>query len=189
MSKRIFVVHGWDRGPDKDWMPWAKRELERRGFEVILLSMPDPDYPKINTWVEHLRKEVGKPSENTILVGHSIGCQTILRYLENLPEGQKVDRVICVAGWFSLTPEATPSDEEKTIVKPWIETPMDLEKIRSKANSFAAIFSDNDPYVPYEENSEIYKKKLGAEIILQKGMGHFSEDTGATELPVLLHVL
>lgn len=49
MKKNIFVVHGWEGGPDKDWMPWAKRELERKGYEVHLLSMPDPDYPKINT--------------------------------------------------------------------------------------------------------------------------------------------
>lgn len=188
-NKRIFVVHGWEGGPDKDWMPWAKRELEKKGFEVMVPAMPDPDYPKINTWVEYLRKEVGKPDENTILVGHSMGCQAILRYLETLQEGEKVDKVICVAGWFSLTPEAAPSDKERAIARHWIETPIDFEKIRSKTSSFIAVFSDNDSYVPYEENAKTYKEKLGAEIILQKGMGHFSEDTGITELPVLLELV
>lgn len=118
-----------------------------------------------------------------------MGCQTILRYLETLPEEEKAGEVVCIAGWFSLAPEAAPSDEEKAIVRPWIKTPIDLEKIRSKASSFIAVFSDNDPYVPYEENAKTYKEKLGAEIILEKGMRHFSKDTGVTELPVLLHVL
>lgn len=188
-AKRVLIIHGWGGGPDKDWMPWAKRELEKRGFEVHLLSMPDPDYPKINTWVEHLRKEVDKPDGGTILVGHSMGCQTILRYLETLQEGEKVDKAICVAGWFSLTPEAAPSNREKAIARPWIETPIDFEKIRSKANSFIAVFSDNDPYVIFEENAKTYREKLEAEIIVQKDMGHFSEDTGVTKLPILLELI
>lgn len=185
-NKRIFVVHRWEGGPDKDWLPWVKRELSGKSYEVNLLSMPDPDYPKINIWVEYLRKEVGKPDENTILVGHSIGCQTILRYLETLPEDKKLDKVIFVAGWVSLTPLALRTTEEREIVKPWHETPIDFDKARLHANRFIAIFSDDDPYMPYEENAKTYKEGLGAEIILQKGMGHFTGDTGITELPIVL---
>lgn len=121
INKKIFIVHGWDGGPDKDWMPWTKRELSKRGHEVHLLSMPDPDYPKINPWVEHLRKEVGKPSKNTILVGHSMGCQTILRYLETLQEDEKIDRVVLVAGFGLHLTGLT--EEEKIVAGPWVETP------------------------------------------------------------------
>lgn len=187
MNKKIFIVHGWEGGPDRDWMPWAKKELEQRGYEVVLLSMPDPDYPRINTWVKYLKKEVGKPSKNTILVGHSMGCQTILHYLETLQEGEKVDKVVLIAGFGQYLTGLT--EEEKTVARPWVETPIDFEKIRSKASSFIAVFSDNDPYVPYEGNAKIYKEKLGAGIILDKGMGHFSEDTGVTELPILLELI
>lgn len=186
-NKKIFVVHGWEGGPDKDWMPWAKRELERRGFEVIVPAMPDPDYPKINTWVEHLRKEVGKPDGNTILVGHSIGCQTILRYLETLQEGEKIGRVVLVAGFGQYLTGLT--EEEKTVAGPWVETPIDFEKVKARADSFVALFSDNDPFVPPEENSRLFEEKLGAKIIIQKDKGHFKGDEGATELPILLDVL
>lgn len=187
MNKKIFIVHGWEGGPDKDWMPWAKRGLEQKGYNVVLLSMPDPDYPKINAWVEYLRKEVGKPDENTILLGHSMGCQTILRYLETLQEDEKVDRVVLVAGFGQHLTGLT--EEEKIVAGPWVETPIDFEKVKAKANSFVAVFSDNDLYVPYEENSKTYKEKLGTKIILQKGMGHFSEDSGVTELPILLELV
>lgn len=188
MTKRIFVVHGWEGGPDNDWMPWAKRELSKKGYEVHLLSMPTPEYPRIDIWVGYLKKEI-EPGEGNILIGHSIGCQTILRYLATLPEDQKFDKVIFVAGWVSLTSLALRTPEEQEIVKPWYETPIDFDKARLHTNRFMAVFSDNDPYVPYEENAKAYQEKLGAEIILQKGMGHFNEEAGVTRLPVLLELL
>lgn len=184
MKKRVFVVHRWEGGPNKDWLPWAKRELSPKGYEVHLLSMPTPEHPKIETWVPYLAKAIGEPSKNTILIGHSIGCQTILRYLESLPKGRGVAKVILVAGSGSYLTGLT--DEEKLVAKPWLETPIDLSTVRTKANDFVAIFSDNDPYVPLEENAKTYKEKLGAEIIIKHNMGHFEGDDGVTELPIVL---
>lgn len=184
MKKRVFVVHRWEGGPDKDWLPWAKRELEKKRYEVNLLSMPTPEYPKIETWVPYLAKIIGEPSKNTILIGHSIGCQTILRYLESLPEGTKVDKVILVAGAVSYLTGL--NDEEKLVAKPWLEIPIDLSKARTKANNFVAIFSDNDPFVPLKKNSRLFTEKLGAEIVIKHNMGHFEGDDGVTELPIAL---
>ena len=186
MGKRIFIIHGWDGSPQNDWMPWARTTLEANGFEVHIPTMPNPEYPKIKDWVDCLAKEVGESDENTILVGHSIGAQTILRYLETLPKEKKIDKVIFVAGFQVLKPEATPSEKDKEIVKPWLTTPIDFEYVKLKANSFICVFSDNDPDVPYEENAQVYKEKLGAKIILEHAMGHFSQDVGVTELPILL---
>lgn len=184
MKKRVFVVHRWDGGPDKDWLPWAKRELSSKGYEVYLLSMPMPEYPKIETWVPYLVKAIGEPSKNTILIGHSIGCQTILRYLESLSEGGRVDKVILVAGFGSYLTGLT--DEEKLVAKPWLETPIDFNKVRTKANDFVAIFSDNDPFVLLKKNSRLFKEKLQAEIIIAHNMGHFKGDDGITQLPIVL---
>lgn len=184
--RRIIIIHGWGGSPEKDWMPWAKSEFEKRGYDVLIPEMPDPDKPEMRAWVLRLASLLDLVDEDTVFIGHSVGCQTILRYLEGLPEGQKVGQVICVAGWFKLTGL---EPEEEPIAKPWFDTPLDFKKIRNKVDSFVAIFSDNDPYVPYEENAKTYADKLGAEIILQQGMGHFSEDFGVTELPVLLELL
>src|SRR3989344_4404088 len=63
--------------------------------------MPNTDKPKINAWISHLKKIIGKPNKDTILIGHSIGCQTIMRYLEKENFNDKVN-VIFVAGWFKL---------------------------------------------------------------------------------------
>lgn len=188
-DKEIYIVHGWEGSPRNDWMPWAKKELTKLSYEVHIPEMPDTSHPKISTWVAFLKKVIKNPNKKTILIGHSIGCQTILRYLETLPENQKVDKVILVAGWITLTPMTTRTKEEQEIVKPWFETPIDLKKVKQQANSFIAIFSDNDPYVPYKENSKTYHEELDAKIILQKDQGHFSEDAEITKLPILLELL
>lgn len=186
--KRIFIVHGWGGSPENDWIPWAKTELEKLGHEVHVLSMPSPEHPKLDEWITHLHKEITSVDENTILIGHSMGCRTILGFLEELPEGQKADKVILVAGWVNLSPAAIEDEEAKEIYQAWIKRNTDYENVKSHANSFIALFSDNDPYVPFEENSKTYIEKLGAKIIMVPNMGHFSKDTGV-ELPILIDLI
>lgn len=184
--KRVFLVHGWEGSPENCWFPWLKRELEARGFEVYAPAMPDTDHPKIEPWVSTLKEQVGEPDEGTYLIGHSIGCQTIMRYLQGLPEDTRVGGVIFVAGWISLTPMATRDEKDKKIVEPWYNEPLYFDKIKQKTDNFVAIFSDDDPYVPQEKNVNTYKEKLGAKIIVESGKGHFSDDDGVTEIPIVL---
>ena len=185
MSKRVFIVHGWDGNPGEGWFPWLKSELESSGFEVHVPEMPDPSSPDITAWVGHLTEMVGTPDANTYFVGHSIGCQTILRYLQQC--GSPVGGVVCVAGWFTLSELET--EEEKVIGKPWVETPIDFEKIRSVCPSITAVFSDDDEVVPLEANRSVFTEKLGATIIMETGKGHFSGSDGVTELPSVLEAI
>lgn len=92
-SRRAFIIHGWSGSPGEGWLPWLGRELEQRDFSVVRPAMPSTDAPKINAWVEHLRDIVGFVDAHTYFVGHSIGCQTILRYLETLPRDSRVGGV------------------------------------------------------------------------------------------------
>ena len=98
--KRVFLVHCWGGKPEGGWYSWIKDELERRNIKVIIPKMPNPVAPEINSWVNTLEKSVGKADENTYFIGHSVGCQTILRYLETI--NQNVGGVLFVAGWFNL---------------------------------------------------------------------------------------
>lgn len=182
--KRAFLIHGWSGLPDSSWRPWLKRELEAHGYVVESLAMPDTDDPRIETWVSFLAAAVGVPDEETILVGHSIGCQAILRYLATLPEGQRISVAYLVGGWFSKLTNSD-SEEELRISKPWRETPINFENVKRATKSIVAIFSDNDPYVPLE-NEVAIREKLGAKTIVVSKMGHIGEDDGVTELPVLL---
>ncbi len=171
--KRVIIVHGWNGSPDRDFFPWFKDELVKKGYEVVAPVMPETDHPKIENWVPYLAKTVGEVREDDVLLGHSLGCQTILRFLEGLPAGQKVGKVILVAGFGSYLKGLT--KEEQLIAQPWIDIPLNLDKVQKKAKSFVAVFSDNDPFVPLEENRKLFEEKLGAEVIIEHDKGHFNE--------------
>lgn len=186
MKKRAFIVHGWAGYPEEGWFPWLKGKLEKRGFEVKVPKMPSPDEPKINEWVSHLSKVVGQSDKDTYFVGHSIGCQTIMRYLEQLPEESKVGGVVFVAGWVNRL-DGDLSQEEKDIAKPWLETPIDLLKVAKKSPKFVAIFSDNDDWVRLAgENEKIFRDQFNAKIIVEHGKGHFSGSDNVSKLPSAL---
>lgn len=188
MQKRAFIIHGWDGYPEEGIFPWLKKELQNRGFVVFDPSMPDPLRPQIEAWVQYLKEQVGTPDENTILFGHSIGAQTILRYLESLPEDEKIGGAVFLAGWIHLTDEANETDEDAEIAKPWLETPINWEAVKSHAQKFIGIFSDDDPLVPVSD-ARIFESELVAKIIIEHGKEHFSGSSGIKELPSALEAL
>lgn len=182
--KRVFIVHRWDGKPEGDWYPWLKRELEKKDFLVTVPAMPEPDEPKMETWIPYLADVVGHTDGETYFVGHSIGCQTIIRYLETLSADTRIGGAVFVAGWYNLRNLET--EEEERIAGPWVITPHDDEKLKKiLKNKSVAIFSDNDPFV-MEENKEQWRKNVGAEIIVEHKKGHFSESDGIKELPIVL---
>jgi hypothetical protein len=183
MRKRAFIIHGWDGHPKEGWYPWLKTELKKRGFVVQVPEMPDTGEPKISEWVAKLKQVVGKPDKNIYFVGHSIGCQAILRYLESLGEGEKAGGAIFVAGWFTLTGLET--EEEWETAKPWLETSVDFAKVRRHCDKFTAIFSDNDEFVEMK-NKMMFEEKLGAKTLVERQKGHFREEDGVAELPSVL---
>lgn len=183
--KRVFIVHRWDGRPDDDWYPWLKGELEKSGFEVFVPAMPETERPQIEKWVPTLAKAVGRVDEETYFVGHSVGCQTIIRYLETLKHESKIGGAIFVAGWFSLNVE---TDEEREIAKPWLERKVDFSKVNQTTDNFVAIFSDSDPYVP-KENEAFFRDNLHARTIMLSQRGHFTKGDGVSELPEVVDEL
>ncbi|KKQ77933.1 MAG: hypothetical protein A3A96_04125 [Candidatus Zambryskibacteria bacterium RIFCSPLOWO2_01_FULL_39_39] len=183
--KRVFIIHGWDGYPEEGCFPWLKKELEDKGFQVFNPAMPDPLNPQIETWVPFLSNQIGVPDQDTYLIGHSIGAQTILRYVETLPDNTKIGGAVFLAGWVNLTDEAFEDEKDAEIGKPWLKIPIDWIKVKSHTNKFTAIFSDDDPLVPMSD-SEIFKEKLGAEIIIENNKGHFSGSDGIKKLQSLL---
>lgn len=179
--KRIFVVHGWGGSPRGGWHPWLKMELEKLGCHVFNPEMPDTDAPTIEKWVSHLSKVVGVPDKETFFIGHSIGCQTILRYLETI--SMPVGGALFVAGWFNL--ENLESDKEREIAKSWIETPVDVEKIQKILPKSILVISDNDPYGALEENKQKFAE-LGSKIVVLHNAGHITVVDGFSEVPMLV---
>lgn len=187
-KKRAFIIHGWGGDPSEGWLAWLKNQLEAQGFIVSVPAMPDTDHPKIEAWVETLRNLVGSVDEQTYFIGHSIGCQAILRYLATLPENQKAGGAVLVAAWLHLTDETWDEDYTREIAESWLQTPIDFDKIRNTTLEMVAIQSDNDPYVPFADAEE-FNKFLGAKIIIEHNAGHISGEDGIISLPNALTAL
>ncbi len=187
--KRVFIIHGWEGYPEEGWFPWLKEELEDRGFEVHVPQMPDAANPRIEGWVPAITKEVGIPDKNIYLVGHSMGCQAIARYIETLAEDIKIGGAIFVAGFFKRLTGLEDDAETQMLRKHWLETPLDLGKVKKHLRNSVAIFSDNDPFVPLD-NQDDFRDKLNSKITVEHSMGHFSGPTDkVTELPIVLEEL
>lgn len=140
--------------------------------------MPTTNSPTLVEWIEKLNELIDKVDKNLFLIGHSLGCITILRFLEQLKEDTKIGGVILVAspinncGFLEL--------------QEFFEPPLDYNKVKEKAKHFTLIHSEDDPIVSIDQAHEL-KEKLDAKLILKQGLSHITgstEDAGSvTELP------
>jgi predicted alpha/beta hydrolase family esterase len=186
--RRVFIFHGWDGYPEEGWFPWLKKELESRGFEVVVPQLPHPEEPRIEPWVSKVRETVGIPDKDTYLIGHSMGCQAIIRFLEKLPEGVDIGGAVFVAGFLKQLTNLESDELVGDVVREWLSAPIDLKKVKSHLEKSIAIFSDNDPYVPVDNKAE-FEEELGSKIIIEHGKGHFSGSTGTVECPPALRAV
>ena len=187
--KKLIIVHGWDGFPEDSWYPWLKIEMEQSGFKVIVPQLPNPGSPRIKTWVPALADAVGTPDQNTYFVGHSMGCQAIVRYIEGLPEGLKIGGAVFVAGFFNHLTDIGDDDNSQETERDWLSKKPDLQKVREHLLKSVALFSDDDPFVPLD-NLDDFRDILHSEILIQHAKGHFNKNRDhTTELPIVVEKL
>ena len=177
--KRVISIHGWGGYPDEGWRPWLRKELDKNNIVLVNPEMPETETPTLQKWVSHLSSTIGVPDKDTCLVGHSLGCITILRYLETLKDDQGIGGAILVAG-FGKDLEY---DGYKGELSSFFKDPIDWEKIKKHSGKFFIVYSDNDPFVPKQYADEL-GEKLNVAPIVQHNMKHFSGDDGITKLPI-----
>ncbi len=174
VKKQVFILHGWGDYYNKGWFSWLEKKLKKNGFDAVALNMK-PQPPILEAWKNILSKSVKNLDENTYFVGHSAGVMTILSYISELPENINVGGVVMVAGWTD--------DLEMDELKNFFEKSLDWNKVKEHCNKFVYIYSDNDPYVK-TYHAKIFKEKLNAKLILEKGKKHFSYEDGVNELQI-----
>ena len=167
--KRVFIIHGYTGHPGKSWFPWLKRELNALGVKTVVPAMPEPDNPRLSKRLSYLRQTIGKPDINTYLVGHSLGCAAILRYLEALENGYKIGGAVLVAGF------AEPIHLHE--LDGFTAGHWDDNAIKKASNRLVAINSDDDPHVPLEMGEHI-RDRFGAELIIMHNAQHINEKAG-----------
>ena len=188
-AMRLCIIPKLGGTPQTAWYPWLCSELRRRDpcpFAPILTpSMPEENAPEIGAWVGGLAKALG-PWEvtlgRTILVGHSVGCQAILRYLATRASDVTVAGVLCVAGWWAL-------DTPTSALEPWVKTPFDYARARVAAGKISVLISDNDPHTTdSDENCRTWESRVGANVVVAPGAGHFDRQKEPRVLRTLLEL-
>ena len=196
--KTIVIVHGWTGSSKRDWMRWLARELRAQGFRVIVPDMPIPRAPVPIVWVPYLKHAVGTIDENTFFVGHSVGCQAIMRMLAR--QDRKSGGAIFVAGFFKTKDflrshpwlksfqnfYSMPYHVAAKYVIRWWETRFDYARLRKNIPKSVVILSDNDHVVDEKLNAELFHKHLNSEIIIIKNGGHLTGPEGFRQFPMLV---
>ncbi|SMB89528.1 hypothetical protein SAMN05660772_01337 [Pasteurella testudinis DSM 23072] len=172
----IYIVHGYTASVDSNWFPWLKTTLENKGITTTVLPMPESHNPNDEAWLAYLKNNI-TISKNTILVGHSLGCIAILKYVEQLPITQKIRGVVLVSG-FAEKVDTLPELDQ------FNQNPTNYHDLIIKIQTRIVIASLNDEIVPYHY-SERLKERLQAEYYTLQNGGHFLDRDGFSEFPLV----
>lgn len=182
-KSNIFIFHGTEGHPQENWFPWLKRELEVKGYNVIVPQFPSPPViaAKIAEWFVVLKSYEQYINEETVFVGHSLGGVFTLRVLEKLDHPVKA--AIFVGAPIGVRPILN-YDRDNS----FSGFDFDWDAIKSKAKNFVVYQSDDDPYVGLDNGKEL-AKHLGIELSFIPNAGHFNKRAGYTEFEDLKNKL
>ena len=155
-----------------------KQKLEEKGCRVFVPKFPTPEGQSLDAWFKVLEDYRKYIDENSIFIGHSLGCMFSLRVLEKL--GHKVRGVFLVAGMVGIKPIVNYTTDYA-----FGGFDFDFEIIRKKSDHFTVFHSDNDPYVGLA-NGEKLAEYLGVSLTFIPNAGHFNAKAGYLTFPDLL---
>ena len=185
----IVIVHAFGGSPKKFWYPALCKHFDSEAT-VIVPYLPGGAAPVISEWLSYLQAIVqeatAQEGAKLYLVGHSLGCNAILRMLaaeDAVATLRCLRGVLCVAGWLSI-------DEPWLEMEPWCHPRPDLAAARRTLESLGArltlLVSDNDRFTrDHESNRREWRRGLGARSVLCPGRAHW----GGRKQPVVLSEL
>ncbi len=161
----VVILHGYTGRNDKNFIPWLKTELEKRGAKVQAPQLPNTDDPVVMDQVEFVLNNV-KFDENTILVGHSLGGLVAMKVLEKLPK--PIHKLVLVAPatlkqFYAPGEDINPkTGKQKAFIKSF-DYKFDYGKISQQAKSKVILQDDNDTpsRVP---SMQLIAEKIGADL-------------------------
>lgn len=177
---RLLVVPRWSGHEDSDYYPWLRQRLVEAGFAGELVGAPllPPSAPDLAATVAAVHERLGtaEQAERTLVLGHSVGAQAVMRAVAELPEGSSVGAVLLVAGWWDV-------DRPWPTIVPWIETPFAWDRTRAAARRCVVLLSTNDPFTADATRTRrLFEERLGADVRVHEGAKHFN----ASEEPAVL---
>ncbi|MBB1079280.1 serine hydrolase family protein [Limosilactobacillus sp. STM2_1] len=173
---KAYLIHGTSTRDD-DWFPWLE-EAAKPLIDIDRLWLPNPDWPIQSEWNQAVDKQIS-PHNGLILIAHSLGCITALRYIE---QHQINDARLLLVGAFDKSLPAYPQLDKFMVPAP------KYQQILPKISKATIITAKDDPIAPYKNSIDI-AKKIRANLIVQDHGGHFLSSDGFTTFPLALREL
>lgn len=171
--RRVYLIHARGAHPNSYWYPWVRTNLEKLDFDVQTPHLPGIRRPKQAEWLPRLGKLISRVDLDTYFIGHGVGCQAALRFLNTMPKNVRCGGVVLVAGWVCTPSYDIGSRDQIAVYKDWLVPSLDLSTVARRSHRFTAIFSNNDTHVP-RDNWTACRKKLKATVVIKSDAGHFA---------------
>lgn len=170
----IYLVHGYTASVDSHWFPWLENTLVKQYPQVKFtrVAMPNSSAPEVEDWLSTLNQTLNC-NESTILIGHSLGCITLLRYLAQT--GIHVKGLVLVAGFAASVSHLSELD-------PFVDVVLPYGQLQKQIRHRIMIRSDNDVVVPPAYSGQL-ARDLQMQLVEVKGYGHFVAREGVIMLP------
>lgn len=186
--KNAILLHGLvnkteyydDRFPsasNSHWFPWLQKQLLIHDIKADTPEVPRPFDMDWESWVREVERF--DITEDTILLGHSMGGGFWVRYLSEHTD-LKVGKVVLVAPWLDLE-----DSESSNFFDFKIPT-----GLTNRVKSLTIFNSDNDGKEVHDSVDYIKSNITKAEIRQFHNYGHFCfNDLGTYTFPELLEAI
>ncbi len=176
---KAIIVHGTKGAPSGNWFPWLKKQLYQEGMDVSCPAFPTPEGQTFASWREAFRREIDRPEDDIILIGHSVGAPFVLRMAEESNAPYRAVFVVCP---FARTLGV---EEFDSLNASFIDHTFDWSRIKKGARSIGCFAGTDDPYVPLDYSADV-ACKTDADFVTIVNGGHLNAEFGFTEFPQLL---
>lgn len=171
----FLLLHGLENHrPEGHWMRLLAARLRKQAQFVAYPQLPNPDHPDSQEWLEVIETEIDLMKEagvdSLVVIAHSLGCLTWLKFIASNSLKIEVDRTLLVA----------PADPQLLSAAPTFQDVFnsDLKNaVKTHAKATYILASDNDPWTP-SGVEETFGEPLGVKPIIWQNVGHISMADG-----------
>lgn len=183
----ILILHGTLGNPTGNWFPWLATELEKQGHRTLTPQLPTPEGQTLPNWIHIIDTAIntlGGPSNDIGIVAHSMAPLAVCHYLTTIYS--PINSCFFVSGFSQRLP-STPQPYP-TLNNPFIDQPLEWEKVKRNCNKFICFAGDNDPYVPLNTANNFAEHLATRLIVIPQG-GHLNASSGYIQFPLLLDTI
>lgn len=180
--KKALILHGWWGNSKENWFPWIEKQLEKKGYEVIIPDLPNSNYPVIEEHLEVI-KNTGLTGGD-LLIGHSGWCKLWLQHIEQ-NDLQWLSVIFVAPTYNDIADELweTILWDAFVSLSNYNNTILNFFKLNRALNAYVVMLSDDDPYINSFSAKQYYGQLDNLSFVDLSWRGHFNTDAWVTELP------